>query len=118
MRPHALLLLAACSASTLADVTSMTAGEMEARDEALARVKAAASGPAHPDDVEEEAAAMKEWQEATAPRSEHRRLAALAGTWDVEVTSWTEAGGEPAIALGTVTAKMMLGGRWLRRRKK
>jgi hypothetical protein len=121
MRPCCLLLvLTSLAPVAIADETSITAGEAQARDAARVEMKAAAapdaaSAPAPAGDAAAaQQDAMAAWAKATSPRAEHARLAAMAGKWTVEVTSWMEPGGEPGLAKGTVTSEMILGGRWLR----
>lgn len=57
-------------------------------------------------------AAMDAWQKAATPGANHRKLAEMAGTWEVTVKSY-EGGGEPQVSKGKALRKMILGGRFL-----
>lgn len=56
-------------------------------------------------------AMMEAFQKAGAPGAEHRKLASLAGTYDLTIKSWHAPGGEPSTDTGTATRKMILGDR-------
>ena len=56
-------------------------------------------------------ATMEAFQKAGAPGAEHRRLAALDGTYDLTVKSWHSPDAPPSTDTGTATRKMILGGR-------
>ena len=47
------------------------------------------------------------------PTAEHKRLAALEGTWDQEIKIWLAPGKDPMVLKGTAQNKMILGGRFL-----
>jgi len=51
--------------------------------------------------------------ESASPGPEHERLAAMEGTWDIEITMWPQRDAEPMTMNGTVEAEMILGGRFL-----
>ena len=51
--------------------------------------------------------------ESGSPGPEHERLAAMEGTWDIEITMWPQRGAAPMTMNGTVEAEMILGGRFL-----
>lgn len=55
--------------------------------------------------------ALQQMLEAMRPVAEHKELAALAGRWTQEITY--SMGGAPMKASGTVTNRMVLGGRFL-----
>lgn len=59
----------------------------------------------------EQMAEMEAYQKAGTPGAPHAAMAAAAGDYDIKVTSWYEPGGEPQVAGGTATRKMILGGR-------
>lgn len=64
-----------------------------------------------PDELRE---MMQRHAESALPGPEHERLAALAGTWEMEVTMWPEPGADPIqFPPSTVEARMILGGRFL-----
>jgi hypothetical protein len=56
-------------------------------------------------------AMMEAFQKAGAPGAEHRKLASLAGTYDLTIKSWHAPGSEPTTDTGTATRKMILGDR-------
>ena len=51
--------------------------------------------------------------ESASPGPEHERLAAMEGTWDIEITMWAQRDAAPMTMNGTVEAEMILGGRFL-----
>ncbi|WP_162435404.1 DUF1579 domain-containing protein [Pseudoxanthomonas koreensis] len=61
----------------------------------------------------EEQAAMAAYQKAATPGPAHARLAASAGTYDLDVRSWTRPDAEPIADKGTATRSMIMGGRML-----
>ena len=58
-------------------------------------------------------AMMEAYGKAGTPGPEHRKLASLAGTYDLTVKSWHTPGSPPAIDTGTATRKLILGDRVL-----
>jgi len=52
------------------------------------------------------------------PGPEHKVLADLAGTWNVETKIWSQPGGRPMVLKGTLTSELILGGRYLRSHSK
>ncbi len=56
-------------------------------------------------------AAMEAWQKASTPGPQHKELAAMAGKWEVTVTSFE--GPKPEVSKGKAVRKMIFGGRWL-----
>lgn len=61
-----------------------------------------------PDDTQ-----MQAMLAAMAPGEHHAHLAALAGTWDAEVSMWMAPGSEPMVSEGTAEMTMLMGGRVL-----
>jgi uncharacterized protein DUF1579 len=61
----------------------------------------------------DEKAAMDAMMKAGAPGDAHKKLEALAGTWDAKVTSWMAPGKPPIESKGKSESKMALGGRFL-----
>lgn len=61
----------------------------------------------------EHAAMMEAWQRAGTPGEEHDHLAAMSGTWDIEVTMWMDPTGEPVVETGTSVARIAMEGRYL-----
>jgi len=58
------------------------------------------------------ATAMKTMMEVGTPGSEQAMLAKANGTWKVETTMWMSPDAEPMKSTGTMTNKMILGGRY------
>lgn len=58
-------------------------------------------------------AMMEAFQKAGTPGAEHRKLASLAGTYDLTVKSWHSPDAPPSTDTGTATRKMILGDRVL-----
>lgn len=57
---------------------------------------------------------MKRWQAARTPGEPHRKLAEMAGEWDVETKYWMGGpGSEVSVTKGTTSMKMILGGLFL-----
>jgi hypothetical protein len=56
---------------------------------------------------------MRRHQELAQPGPEHDRLAAMTGSWDVELKMWPEPGAEPMTITAAVEAKTILGDRFL-----
>lgn len=59
----------------------------------------------------EEMAAMQAYQQAGTPGPQHAGLAMTAGDYDVTIKSWSAPGAPPTESAGSVTRKVMLGGR-------
>jgi Protein of unknown function (DUF1579) len=53
------------------------------------------------------------YEKAAEPGPEHKRLEAMAGSWDFTMKFWMEPGKPPTDAKGTAERKMVLGGRFL-----
>ena len=57
---------------------------------------------------------MRKWLHFMTPSQGHKRLAALAGSWDVLSRSWWEGAGKPPVeSKGTAEVQWILGGRYL-----
>jgi hypothetical protein len=61
----------------------------------------------------EQQLAMEAYLKAGAVNENHEFLKKMAGTWDVQVTSWMAPGQPPAVSKSTVKADIRLGGRYL-----
>lgn len=95
IRKHAL------STTTLALLLS---GPLAAQDTAVQSSAAPAMTP-------EMQAMMQAYQKAGAPGAEHRKLAAMAGSYDLTVKAWHAPDTPPTTDTGTATRKMILGDR-------
>jgi len=60
-----------------------------------------------------EQAMMEKYMKAATPGPEHQKLAKLAGTWKLQVTSWFAPGAPPQKSEGTAEFNSLLGGRYL-----
>ena len=58
------------------------------------------------------AAQMKAWAAYATPGNEHKLMADEVGTWNCEMTFWSEPNGKPEKATSTANVKMILGGRY------
>ncbi|KRD11422.1 hypothetical protein ASE21_06865 [Flavobacterium sp. Root901] len=58
------------------------------------------------------AAQVKAWQEYATPGASHKLLADEAGTWNCEMTFWSEPDGKPEKSTSVASIKMILGGRY------
>lgn len=63
---------------------------------------------------EEEQKMMKKWMEYATPGENHKYFEYFVGDWEVNVKMWTQPGAEPEVSKGDNTAKMILGGRFLK----
>jgi hypothetical protein len=95
IRKHAL------SATALALLLS---GPLAAQDTTM---QSSAAPPMTP----EMQAMMEAYQKAGTPGAEHRKLAAMAGTYDLTVKAWHAPDTPPTTDTGTATRKMILGDR-------
>lgn len=66
-----------------------------------------------PEMTPEQAAMMEAYEKAGTPGEPHEKLAESAGSYDLEIKSWWEPGGEPVVSQGTAEREMILGGRHL-----
>ncbi|RYZ34354.1 MAG: DUF1579 domain-containing protein [Sphingobacteriales bacterium] len=58
------------------------------------------------------ATAMKAWMAAMTPGEPHKELAKSDGKWTAEASMWMQEGAPPETSTGTMTNKMVLGGRF------
>ncbi|MFC0781040.1 DUF1579 domain-containing protein [Flavobacterium sp. HJSW_4] len=58
------------------------------------------------------AAQMKAWQEYATPGNPHKMMADEVGTWNCDMTFWTEPNGKAEKSTTTAEIKMVLGGRY------
>ena len=58
-------------------------------------------------------ALMAKSLELAQPGPEHARFERMAGTWDMEMTMWSQPGAEAVVVSGVVEAELILGGRYL-----
>lgn len=58
------------------------------------------------------AAQMKAWAEYAIPGNAHKLMADETGTWNCDMTFWSEPNGKPEKASSTANIKMILGGRY------
>ena len=100
VRKHALSL----TALSLAALALLASGPLAAQD-------ASTQGSAAPAMTAEQQAMMEAYQKAGTPGAEHRKLAAMAGTYDLTVKAWHAPDAPPTTDTGTATRKMILGDR-------
>ncbi|BFM42922.1 hypothetical protein CFS9_15630 [Flavobacterium sp. CFS9] len=100
----AVLLLVMCFASCKKEVkiTTETAGSSDS----IKKEEPVAEQPV------DSAAQMKAWQEYATPGAPHKLMADEVGTWNCEMTFWSEPNGKPEKATSTANVKMILGGRY------
>ncbi len=55
---------------------------------------------------------MKAWQEYATPGNPHKMMADEVGTWNCDMTFWSEANGKPEKATSVAVIRMILGGRY------
>lgn len=79
----------------------------------LATPALAQAGKEQPPMTPEQKAEMEAYMKAGTPGPQHQQLASTAGTYDIKVKSWQEAGGPATEDPGTATRKMLLDGRVL-----
>jgi hypothetical protein len=78
---------------------------------ALAFASPAFAQDAPPAMTPEQVAMMEAYQKAGTPGEAHAALAKMAGTYDLEITSWEAPDAPPSVEKGTATRAMVLGGR-------
>lgn len=61
----------------------------------------------------DEAAMMEAFEKAAAPGPHHEAMARLAGKWNATMRMWEQPGAKPAVYEGTMTNKMVMGGRYM-----
>lgn len=57
---------------------------------------------------------LEEYAKASAPREEHKLMAAMIGTWDATVTAWMDPSAPPMTSTGTMVNTAVFGGRFIR----
>jgi len=62
--------------------------------------------------VLDSAAQMKAWQDYATPGNPHKLMADEVGTWNCDMTFWSEPNGKAEKATSTANIKMILGGRY------
>jgi hypothetical protein len=55
---------------------------------------------------------MRAWQEYATPGNPHKMMADEVGTWNCDMTFWSEANGKPEKATSVAVIRMILGGRY------
>ena len=61
-------------------------------------------------------AEMEAMMKAATPGDAHKKLNAMAGTWDAKVKFWAAPGAAPQESTGTSVNEWVLGGRWLQQK--
>src|SRR6266571_94604 len=79
----------------------------------LANLALAQTGSQQPQMTPEQKAEMEAYMKAGTPGAPHQALASSAGSYDLKVKSWHEAGGPAMEDTGTAKRTMALGGRVL-----
>jgi len=69
-----------------------------------------------PDKAAQQKAAMDAMMRAATPGDAHKKLNAMAGTFDAKVKTWPEPGAPPMESAGKSVNEWVLGGRWLQQR--
>jgi hypothetical protein len=77
----------------------------------LAVAQSGSQQAAPPQMTPEQKAEMEAYMKAGAPGAPHQALAAMAGTYDMQIKAWHAPGQPPAEDRGTATRSMTLGGR-------
>jgi uncharacterized protein DUF1579 len=107
----AILLLAACNNDSKTD--EKTASESSADS---SKMKMDSKDEAKTDDnsytMPDSATSNKNWMEYGTPGDVHKMLAKSNGAWASEITMWDKPGGPSMTAKGTMTNKMIMGGRY------
>ncbi|MFH6986388.1 DUF1579 domain-containing protein [Flavobacterium collinsii] len=98
------LLLVMCFASCKKE--AKTATETVGSSDSIKKEEPIAEQPV------DSAAQMKAWQEYATPGASHKLMADEVGTWNCDMTFWTEPNGKPEKATSTANVKMILGGRY------
>ncbi|CAI2765988.1 DUF1579 domain-containing protein [Flavobacterium collinsii] len=100
----AALLLVMCFASCKKE--TKTATETVGSSDSIKKEEPIAEQPV------DSVAQMKAWQEYATPGAPHKLMADEVGTWNCDMTFWTEPNGKPEKATSTANVKMILGGRY------
>src|SRR5947209_5397445 len=82
----------------------------------LLLVFVAGAAYAQRDKAAEQKKAMEAMMRAGTPGDAHKKLAAMAGTYEAKVKMWMDPKTPPAESTGTAVMEMVLGGRWLQER--
>jgi len=100
----AVLLLVVCFSSCKKE--EKTATETVGTSDSIKKEEPIAEQPV------DSAAQMKAWQEYATPGAPHKLMADEVGTWNCDMTFWSEPNGKPEKATSTANVKMILGGRY------
>lgn len=71
------------------------------------------TGQAQPPMTKEQQAMMDAWQKAMTPGPQHKMLAMGEGNWTFEATMWMDPAAPPTKSTGTVTQRVIMGGRYV-----
>lgn len=100
----ALALFAMCFVSCKKEIKTETITE---KDSDTVKREQAEAEP-----VLDSAAQMKAWQAYATPGNPHKLMADEVGTWNCDMTFWSEANGKPEKAASVAVIRMILGGRY------
>lgn len=100
----ALVLFAMCFVSCKKEIKTETITE---KDSDTVKTEQAEAEP-----VLDSAAQMKAWQAYATPGNPHKLMADEVGTWNCDMTFWSEANGKPEKAASIAVIRMILGGRY------
>lgn len=81
--------------------------------DAPAATNTPAAGPVVGQSAASQEAMMQAWKDFATPNENHKRLAALVGSWKTHTKWWVKPGGAPAESDGTADIKSVLGGRYI-----
>lgn len=113
MRAFALLAVLPLALSSTAP--AQEAKKSEAPAAKAEAPKAAAKAPAKPAMPTQEQM-MEAWMKAATPGEPHKKLEAMAGTWEAKSKAWMDPTKPPEETTGTMEMKSVLGGRFLEQR--
>lgn len=100
----ALVLFAMCFVSCKKEIKTETVTE---KDSDTVKTEQAEAEP-----ILDSAAQMKAWQVYATPGNPHKLMADEVGTWNCDMTFWSEANGKPEKATSVAVIRMILGGRY------
>jgi hypothetical protein len=100
----ALVLFAMCFVSCKKEIKTETITQ---KDSDTVKTEQAEAEP-----VLDSAAQMKAWQAYATPGNPHKLMADEVGTWNCDMTFWSEANGKPEKAASIAVIRMILGGRY------
>ena len=110
------LLLTFCSAAFLFATCNNDKTTEKTASESTADASTAKPEEKKADDntytMPDSATAMKNWMEYSTPGEIHKMLAKSDGAWKSELTMWDKPGGPSMQATGTMTNRMIMGGRY------